>query len=371
MLFIDDYEIHRLTVPLGRVIGDNNCKYEVINVLAIALKTNHGHIGWGYAESVWQGTFKNKAWYIRQLQNQVQLDIDFNKSWWSKLKGNNPFELSELRTSYVSEYHEIDAAVRLALWDLMAQEKNVPLYQFLNPATQKKEALTYGSILDFPLEDQEALDLTKKFIDDGFKIIKVKVGADDVATDIRRLSLIKSFVGAEVQITADANEAWDWQTALSRIETYEKNGIKLQYLEDPLSHTDIAGLKELTKRSPIPIIGHDYINDYNDFRKMVDMGGLHGIRTGKDIDYALKCIKLAEEFNIEVYLGNSVFEVNAHLALAFDQVNRMEYSYLQTNDMIMQPIQFRNGFVQAPKQNGHGLHPLESALTEFSKEVLY
>ena len=51
MLIIEDYEIHRLTVPLGRVIGDNNCNYNVINVLAIALKTNQGHVGWGYGEA--------------------------------------------------------------------------------------------------------------------------------------------------------------------------------------------------------------------------------------------------------------------------------------------------------------------------------
>ena len=65
-----------------------------------------------------------------------------------------------------------------------------------------------------------------------------------------------------------------------------------------------------------------------------------------------------------------MFEVNAHLALAFNQVNRMEFSYLQTNDMIEQPIQFRNGFAQAPLQYGHGLHPKSSSLVEFSKEVL-
>jgi len=370
MLIIDDFEIHRLTVPLGRVIGDNNCNYDVINVLAIALKTNQGQIGWGYGEAVWQGTFKNKAWYIRELQNKIHLEEAFKNNWWLKLKGKNSFELQDLRTSHVTGFPEIDAAVRLALWDLMSQEQSVPLYKLLNPNAQKNEALAYGSILDFPSQDQEALDLTKKFIDEGFKIIKVKIGADDVNTDIKRLKLIQSFVGSEVQITADANEAWDWQTALDRIEAYEKNGINLHYLEDPLNNTDLKGLKELTQRSPIPIIGHDYINNYDDLRKMVDMGGLNGIRTGKDIDYALKCIKLADEYNIQVYLGNSMFEVNAHLALAFNQVNRMEFSYLQTNDMIEQPIQFCNGFAQAPQQYGHGLYPKLSSLVEFSKEVL-
>jgi hypothetical protein len=48
------------------MIGDNNCHYDEIEVLCINLKTNHGHMGWGYAESVWKGTFTRGAWYIKQ-----------------------------------------------------------------------------------------------------------------------------------------------------------------------------------------------------------------------------------------------------------------------------------------------------------------
>jgi len=369
MLIIEDYEIHKLTLPLGRIIGDNNCSYDEINVLAIALKTNHGHTGWGYAESVWQGTFKNAAWYIRQLPTVNLLEIEFNGYWWDKLRNRNPSDLEIERRTCISGYHEIDAAVRLALWDLMAQENNVPLYKLLNPSSQKKEALAYGSILDFPLSDEETLGITKEFINKGFKIIKVKIGADDVERDIDRLKLIQSCVGNEVHLTADGNEAWDWQTALQIIEAYEKNGIHLQYLEDPLNNKDVAGFRELTRRSPIPIIGHDYINQFDDLRNLVDAGGLHGIRTGKDIDYSIRCIDLGKEYNIPVYLGNSLFEVNAHLALAFEQVDRTEYSHLKTNELVTTPIQFRNGFIQAPNEYGHGLSPDRNKLSIFSSEI--
>ena len=91
-------------------------------------------------------------------------------------------------------------------------------------------------------------------------------------------------------------------------------------------------------------------------------GGVHGIRTGKDIDYSLQCIALATKHNLPVYLGNSIFEINAHLALAFDQVNRTEYSLLNTNDLIQQPIVFKNGKLQAPIEIGHGLYPIMNKL---------
>jgi hypothetical protein len=60
--------------------------------------------------------------------------------------------------------------------------------------------------------------------------------------------------------------------------------------------------------------------------------------------------------------GNSIFEINAHLALAFDQVNRTEFSLLNTNDLIQQPIVFKNGKLQAPIEIGHGLYPIMNKL---------
>jgi len=362
MLFIEDYEIYTIQIPVGRIIGDNNCHYEKIEVLCVNLKTNHGHMGWGYAESVWKGTFKRSAWYIKQLTSKSELDLIFQKNWWPKLKNQDPNNLELIRKNFHSGHSQIDAAIRLAIWDLMAQDKNVPLYKLLNPNCIEQEALSYGSILDYPLNDDETVALTKNFLNLGFSIIKIKIGAPDVARDIARINLIKSVAGNNIKLTADANEAWTWQIALDRIEAYQKNGIQLEYIEDPLPSDDINGFKELTSRSPIPIIGHDYINNFEQIQELVNEGGVHGIRTGKDIDYALQCIELATKHNLPVYLGNSIFEINAHLALAFDQVNRTEFSLLNTNDIIAQPIVFKNGNLQAPIEIGHGLYPIMNKL---------
>lgn len=367
MLTIEGFDLYRLTLPLGRTVGDNNCSYSVINVVAVALHTNHGHTGWGYAESAWQGKFKHDAWYVHQLPELSQLVGDFSGTWWTRLKGRNPFELEEERLGFRSGFPNLDMAARLAIWDLMAKERNVPLYRLLNPEAVLPEAQAYASILDFPLNDREVLDLTQRFIMQGFSIIKIKIGADEVERDVRRIKLIQSYAGPDIRLTADANEAWDWETALDRIETYLRNDIRLEYLEDPLRRDDVKGFAELTKRSPIRIIGHDYVNHIDDLRALVEYGGLQGIRTGKDIDYARNCIRLAEEAGIPVYLGNSMFEINAHLAMAFDRVDRTEYSGLATNDIIADPVRFSNGMIKAPTGPGHGLEPLPMKLTEHSE----
>lgn len=364
MLLIEGYEIYSITLPVGRMIGDNNSFYEAIDVLSIAIKTSQGHTGFGYAESVWKGTFQRDAWWIKQIPSAIQLETEFQTNWWPKLKNQDPNNLESERKNYSTGFPEIDAAVRMAIWDLMAQDKNIPLYKLLNPSCVKTEAVSYGSILDYPLSDEEVSTLVTKFINLGFSIIKVKIGAPDVQRDIDRLKLIKSIVGTEVSLTADANEAWTWQTALKCMEAYEKNGIQLEYIEDPLPHKDIKGFMELTSRSPLPIIGHDYIKNFEQLHQLVDQGGINGIRTGKDIDYSIKCIEIAKEYNLPVYLGNSIFEINAHLALAFNQVNRTEYSLLSTSDIIEHPIIFKNGKLQAPGSPGHGLYPINNTFNK-------
>jgi L-alanine-DL-glutamate epimerase-like enolase superfamily enzyme len=351
------YELYRLTVPLGRMIGDNSCSYDELDVLAIGLKTQDGLIGWGYSESMSKGTFRKPAWWIRPLPNEQELRMIFEADWLPFLKNKYPFELRNTRLYKVTDHKYIDAAVRLALWDLMAQEAKLPLYRFLGGSQENNKARAYGSILDFPLTDDETVALTKKFLNKGFDIIKMKLGNDCKEDDLKRLQLVQQTIGRDKTITADVNQCWDWQTTLSRLEYFDKNGVQLEYLEDPLPKDDIEGLRELTKRSPIPIIGHDYTSNIPELRRMIDVGGLNGLRSGKDMDFLIACSQLALEFDIPVYLVNSLFEVNVHAAVALPAVKRMEFADLGWNDLMKNPIQFENGYAIAPDTHGHGLAP--------------
>lgn len=99
-------------------------------------------------------------------------------------------------------------------------------------------------------------------------------------------------IGPGTSLSADANEAWTWGTALRRLEQYDAAGIELEYIEDPLPRGDFAGLRELTRRAPIQVVGHDYLNTIADMQRLVD-AGIGGIRANGDFNYMLECIQLA------------------------------------------------------------------------------
>jgi L-alanine-DL-glutamate epimerase-like enolase superfamily enzyme len=138
------------------------------------------------------------------------------------------------------------------------------------------------------------------------------------------------------------------------LEQFDAAGLKLEYIEDPLPRGDFAGLRELTRRAPTRVIGHDYLNTIEDMERLVD-AGIGGIRTNGDFDYMLECIRLAERHHLPVYVGNSQFEIDVHIAVAFDVVDRIEYSALGWNSLVEQPVQISDGLARAPERLGHGL----------------
>lgn len=362
MSFIDAFSIYRLDCPLGRMIGDNSCYYDEMVILVILLKTNDGHEGWGYSEVMTKGTFMREAWWVKELPEIRVLKKIFEDYWWSSLNKKNPLELTESRKSIVSVDSSIDKAVRLALWDLVGQCLNKPLYKLLGNDKTGNTVKAYGSPLDFHLSDDDTVKLVRKFIDNGFSTIKVKIGDSDPQKDINRLKLVKDTAGSNVEITADANEAWTWEIALKRLEQFESAGITLKYLEDPIYRTDINGIRELTSRSPIPIIGDDYLDNVDDVEIMIKEGGINGIRTFKDFDYMLGCIKLSQKYNLPVYIGNSQFEISIHAAVAFPEVKMIEFADLGWNQLVQNPIKFNNGYAIAPDIPGHGLVPKKELL---------
>lgn len=369
MSSIKDFDLWRLEAPLGRIIGDNNCSYSSINVIALRLRTEAGHVGWGYGECCHKGTFKRPAWYIHPMVSEPMLRNDFERAWWPLLNQGDPTgsQIEEARKNHASQHSYLDAAVRMALWDLLAQVHELPLYQLISSSSHTNDVMAYGSILDYPLNETEAISLAQGFARQGFRAIKVKVGAPDVERDIQRLQAVRVAVGNEVELTADANEEWTCDIALARLQAYADAGITLGYIEDPLPHTDISGLQQLTAEAPIPVVGHDYIHTVEEVRELLEQRAVKQLRVGKDLDFTLQCAAMARSYDVPLIMGNSLFEFNVHAAVAFPNVGRLEFSDLAWNDLIVNPVHFEDGRAHAPECPGHGLVPNMAVLQEWSQ----
>ena len=83
----------------------------------------------------------------------------------------------------------------------------------------------------------------ERAVDGGFDCLKIKVGARDLAADIERLRAVRRTVGDGVALRADANGAWDRETAREAVSGLAP--LDLAYLEQPLPADDLEGAAAL------------------------------------------------------------------------------------------------------------------------------
>jgi L-alanine-DL-glutamate epimerase-like enolase superfamily enzyme len=364
---IESSELWKVELPAGRVIGDCTCYYDSFDVLAICLKTNRGRCGWGFGETVSAGEFAKPAPWITSMPSLADIRRDFGRDFWPSIEGRTPFELAMQRPRLFSAYSYLSWAIRIALWDLMAKVVEMPLCRFLGARPGHTRVRAYASGLDFPLSEEDAVALFKDFVRRGFTAVKVKVGHPDAERDLQRLRVVRETVGEAVEMAIDANEAWNCEQAIERIRFFQKHGVRLSYVEDPLPRTDIDGLARLNATIDVDVVGHDYILDPKELRRFAERKAVSRLRVMAIPDLALACADISTDLGTPLIFGNSIFELNVHAAVALPHVDRLEFSDLAWNLLPRNPIRFENGYAVAPDRPGHGLDPDLEVLHRVSK----
>jgi L-alanine-DL-glutamate epimerase-like enolase superfamily enzyme len=361
---IRSFELHRVELPLGRTIGDNDCRYDSMSVVALRLRTDD-HDAWGYGDAVSHATFTRPAWYLEPLPSLAELSADFRARWWPLLEGRSA-EAVNGRPSALAD--PLAQAVDLALWDMRGKQAGGPVWSLLADGREPRAVPTYGSLLDYPLSDDEAVALAHRFTARGFAALKVKVGAPELERDVARLVAVRDAVGAGVEITADANGAWDWREASARLAAFAAAGIRLGYLEDALPYGDIDGYVRLADATDVPLVAHDYAPDVTAAEALLASGALDRLRIGGGgIAGMLRFAAAAKASGREVIAGNTLFEFGVHVAVALDGVDRLEFSDLAWNEVLQDPVRFEHGAAMIPRSPGLGLDPRPEALAEYAR----
>jgi len=102
-------------------------------------------------------------------------------------------------------------------------------------------------------DPEAAVAAAENAIEGGFGCLKLKVGARDLDADVERLRAVRRATGDGVTLRADANGAWDRETAREAVERLAP--FDLAYLEQPLPADDLDGAAAL--RGVKPGVGAD------------------------------------------------------------------------------------------------------------------
>jgi len=351
------FEITRLQYPRARVIGDSQVRSDFHYKGILELFTDSGQTGLGFFESLFS-----------QLPSQAELKRAFAEEVFPGLEGQNPFSLVNrvVRRRGGNQRSSIfGQPIEHALWDLQGKELGLPLFQLLGGKNNRVKA--YASGLDYHMTDDEFGAFFEEKARLGFQGFKIKVGHPELEWDIHRLKLLQKVVGPKAVIMADANEAWSPKEAIRRLYAYREAGITLYWMEDPILRDDFDGLRQIMDEVPFTHVNSGEYLDLRGKRKLMEARAVDILNIHGQIGDSMKAGWLAAEYGIPVSLGNTSHEIGVHLAAALPEVAGFEYSFLDYDQLIEQPVVFKDGYAYAPDRPGHGLVFSEEARKKYAQ----
>ena len=144
----------------------------------------------------------------------------------------------------ISQASARDFAEECAHFDLAAQRAGLSLAAYLS-GEPAPDALAVNAVFG------SIPELTARNFPAGFSIIKLKVGTQPVAEEIRRLQQLSADLPQGVRWRLDANCAWSFTDAMNFISACRE--LPVEGLEEPLAAPNLAALACLQELAPFPL----------------------------------------------------------------------------------------------------------------------
>ncbi len=283
------------------------------------------------------------------------------------------------------------SGVDMALWDIKGRQAGLPVYQLLGGKC-REAADCYGHAAG--AEIPEVIDNVKKYLQEGFRNVRVQVGVPGMAgygsggantaasaralhnepvfepaAYIRRaLKLFEECrqqLGDEVGLLHDVHERVTPNQAVQFAKDSEK--FKLFFMEDPLSPEDIAYFRQIRQNCATPIAMGELFNNPHEWQslmseRLIDYIRVHVSQVG-GLTPARKIAVLGENFGVRTaWHGPGDVSPIGHMAnVTLDVVSYnfgiQEYSPFneRAREVFQGCPEMKNGYLYANDAPGWGI----------------
>jgi L-fuconate dehydratase len=225
-------------------------------------------------------------------------------------------------------------------------------------------------------DDETVIRLSQQAVQDGFRQIKLKVGAD-LADDLRRFRAARKAVGPNVRIAVDANQRWgvreaiEWTRALAPYDPW--------WVEEPTNPDDVLGHAAIRRAvAPVRVATGEHVANRVVFKQLlqaeaVDVVQIDACRVA-GVTENVAILLLAAKFGVPVCPhagGVGLCEVVQHLAM-FDYVavsgalNDRTLEYVDhLHEHFVHPVVIRDGRYLAPHEPGFSAQMRPDSIASF------
>jgi len=184
---------------------------------------------------------------IGECNPLVGLSIDDREDFEEHLKFicNN---INDYIKSDLLEFPSIRFAIETAIKDLENGGRRI---LFNNRFSKGEDGIIINGLIWMGSKDEMQKQIEEK-MEQGFKCIKLKIGAIDFEQELKLLKSIRErFSAKEIEIRVDANGAFPVKEALLKLEQLSK--LNIHSIEQPIKSGQISAMAELCKKSPLAI----------------------------------------------------------------------------------------------------------------------
>jgi o-succinylbenzoate synthase len=152
-------------------------------------------------------------------------------------------------------------AIETACLDIEGQASGMSIARLLvtdAPATVAVNAI---------VSDEHA---STRAVAEGFRAIKLKIGAASQADDVARVAAVRRAIGPGVTLRLDANGAWREHEAIAFIRAAAPS--EIEFVEQPIASGDLAAMRRVRAAVSVPIAADEDVTSVDAARRIVTAG---------------------------------------------------------------------------------------------------
>jgi L-alanine-DL-glutamate epimerase-like enolase superfamily enzyme len=344
-------ETFLLDLPIGSVIADSTQSVSSVEIVGVIVSTDAGISGTGYTVTVGSGGSVIKevldSLFVRELSGRDPHDV---RAIWQNLYFGKSHWIGRAGATTMAQ-----AAVDIALWDIVAKAAGLPLWQLLGGARSSSLPIynTHAGWLNYSIAQLK--DEANALLDRGYTALKMKVGLSDSREDYRRVRAVREAIGDDILLMVDANQKWDLLQARNAVRLLAD--LNLGWVEEPLHPDDIPAHRALKASTSIPIALGEQVYSTHAFRdylvqQAVDVVQVDVCRIG-GITPWLEVAALANAHGIRVcpHCGD-LMQVHQHLVRAIANHWLLEVIPLWELGPFKHQIRIEHGMCLTPTEPG-------------------
>lgn len=278
-----------LLFPLPGAVGGSGVK--AVDVLAVDLEDHQGNVGHGFSYALDGGGALMRLAAAEMLPRFVDgRTAAAPAALWRQMEASFSRSGRGLKLMAL-------AAIDVALWDLHAKQRGVPLAEALGGAGKTLPVYASGGYRP-GMDPDAAAELACKHAESGFPMVKPRLNGD--RHDLRVLRAIRDALPDDIDICTDVTEKCDLMRAQWLCRALAE--LDVVWLEEPLKPMDYAGHATLAQTSPTPIATGERLQGLAECLPLFRDGGCAVIQPDLSamggLSECLRVAQVAEAFGI-------------------------------------------------------------------------